>query len=50
MTILDKAQIGNTVKVNIEQSKDRLDKEIIDTLKIHLSELFVILELLMVKE
>ena len=33
MTILDKAQIGNTVKVNIEQSKDRLDKEIIDTLK-----------------
>ena len=33
MSILDKAQIGNTVKVNIEQSKDRLDKEIIDTLK-----------------
>ena len=33
MSILDKAQVGNTVKVNIEQSKDRLDKEIIDTLK-----------------
>ena len=33
MTILDKAQVGNTVKVNIELSKDRLGKEIIDTLK-----------------
>ena len=33
MTILDKAQVGNTVKVNIDLSKDRLGKEIIDTLK-----------------
>ena len=34
MSILDKAQIGNTVKVNLELSKDRLDKEVIDAISI----------------
>jgi len=34
MTILDKAEIGNFVKVNLELSKDRLNKEIIDAIKI----------------
>ena len=34
MSILDKAQIGNSVKVNLELSKDRLDKEIIDAINI----------------
>ena len=29
MTILDKVQIGNTVKVNLDLSKDRLTKETI---------------------
>ena len=32
MSILDKAKIGNSVRVNLELSKDRLTKEIIDTL------------------
>ena len=32
MSILDKTKIGNSVKVNLELSKDRLTKEIIDTL------------------
>ena len=32
MSILDKAKIGNCVQVNLEQSKDRLTKEIIDTI------------------
>ena len=30
MTILDKVKIGNTVKVNLELSKDRLTKETIE--------------------
>ena len=30
MSILDKAKIGNTVQVNLELSKDRLNKEIIE--------------------
>ena len=30
MSILDKAEIGNLVQVNLELSKDRLTKEIID--------------------
>ena len=34
MSILDKAQIGNSVKVNLELSKDRLTKEIIDAINV----------------
>ena len=34
MSILDKAKVGNSVQVNIEQSKDRLTKEIIDAINI----------------
>jgi hypothetical protein len=34
MSILDKAQIGNLVQVNLELSKDRLNKEIIDAINI----------------
>jgi len=34
MTILDKVQIGNSVQVNLELSKDRLNKETIDALNI----------------
>ena len=34
MSILDKAKIGNSVQVNLELSKDRLPKEIIDAINI----------------
>ena len=34
MTILDKVKIGNTVKVNLEHSKDRLTKETIEAINI----------------
>ena len=34
MSILDKVKIGNSVQVNLEQSKDRLTKETIDALNI----------------
>ena len=34
MTILDKVKIGNTVKVNLELSKDRLTKETIDAINV----------------
>ena len=34
MTILDRAKIGNSVQVNLELSRDRLSKEIIDTINI----------------
>ena len=34
MTILDKVQIGNTVNVNLDLSKDRLSKETIEAIKI----------------
>ena len=34
MSILDKAQIGNSVKVNLELSKDRLTKETIEAINI----------------
>ena len=30
MSILDKAKVGNPVRINLELSKDRLSKEIID--------------------
>jgi len=34
MSILDKAKIGNFVQVNLELSKDRLTKEIIDAISV----------------
>ncbi len=34
MSILDKAKIGNSVQVNLELSKDRLTKEIINAIKV----------------
>ena len=34
MSILDKTKIGNSVKVNLEVSKDRLTKEIIDAINV----------------
>tara|TARA_Y100000991_G_scaffold152448_1_gene115708 strand:- start:218 stop:607 length:390 start_codon:yes stop_codon:yes gene_type:complete len=34
MSILDKTKIGNFVQVNIELSKDRLTKEIVDAINI----------------
>ena len=34
MSILDKTQIGNSVQVNLELSKDRLNKETIDAINI----------------
>ena len=34
MSILDKAKIGNSVQINIAQSKDRLTKETIDAINI----------------
>ena len=34
MSILDKAKVGNSVQVNIEKSKDRLTKEIIDAINV----------------
>ena len=34
MSILDKAKIGNSVQVNLEISKDRLTKEIIDAVNV----------------
>ncbi len=34
MTLLDKTKIGNSVRVNLELSKDRLTKEIIDAINV----------------
>ena len=34
MSILDKVEIGNSVRVNLELSKDRLTKETIDALNV----------------
>ena len=34
MSILDSAKIGDFVKINLELSKDRLDKEIIDAINV----------------
>ena len=33
MSILDKVEVGNLVQVNLELSKDRLPKEVIDVIK-----------------
>ena len=32
MTILDKVKIGNSVKVNLELSRDRLNKDVIEAI------------------
>ena len=34
MSILDKAKIGNSVQINLELSKDRLDKDVIDAINV----------------
>tara|TARA_B100001248_G_scaffold249337_1_gene222450 strand:- start:177 stop:563 length:387 start_codon:yes stop_codon:yes gene_type:complete len=34
MSILDKAKLGNSVQVNLEKSKDRLSKEIVDAINV----------------
>ncbi len=34
MSILDKTKIGNLVQINIELSKDRLSKEVVDAINI----------------
>jgi len=34
MSILDKAKVGNSVQINIELSKDRLTKEIVDAVNV----------------
>ena len=34
MSILDKAQIGNSVQVNLEFSKDRLNKETVEAISV----------------
>ena len=34
MSILDRAKIGNSVQVNLELSKDRLNKEVIDAINV----------------
>ena len=34
MSILDKAKIGNSVQINLELSKDRLTKEVLDAINI----------------
>ena len=34
MSILDRARIGNSVQINLEQSKDRLNKEVLDAINI----------------
>ena len=34
MTILDKTKIGNSVQINLELSKDRLSKEIVDAINV----------------
>ena len=34
MSILDKAKIGNSVQINLELSKDRLTKEVVDAINV----------------
>ena len=34
MSILDKANIGNSVQINLELSKDRLTKEVVDAINV----------------
>ena len=34
MSILDKAKIGNSVQINLELSKDRLTKEVVDAVNV----------------
>ena len=34
MSILDKTNVGNSVQVNLEQSKDRFTKEVVDAINV----------------
>ena len=34
MSILDRAKIGNSVQINLELSKDRLSKEVVDAINV----------------
>ena len=34
MSILDKTKIGNSVQINLERSKDRLTKEVVDAINV----------------
>ena len=34
MSILDKTKVGNSVKINLELSKDRLAKEVVDAINV----------------
>ena len=34
MSILDRAKIGNSVQINLELSKDRLTKEVVDSINV----------------
>ncbi len=34
MSILDKTKIGDSVQINLEQSKDRLTKEVVDAINV----------------
>ena len=34
MSILDKAKIGNSVQINLELSKDRLNKDVVDAINV----------------
>ena len=34
MSILDKAKIGNSVQINLELSKDRLTKDVVDAINV----------------
>jgi len=34
MSILDNAKVGNSVQINLEHSKDRLNKEVVDAINV----------------